>query len=286
MQLNSLASQTHSDIALYVADDGSTDASLSVVQRMVLDADRRCFDGPQSGFCRNFLVALARTETSHLYYAFCDQDDLWFPDKLKRATGRISAVPRHVPALYCSRTELIDATGAVMGQSPLFPHPPSFPNALVQNIGGGNTMVMNRAARDLVVATASIEGVVSHDWWTYLVVTGAGGVVIYDTEPGLAYRQHGSNVVGANRTWMARWRRVQALWQGRFKDWNAAHFQALTACQHLLTEDNQRVLASFRKACLANSRRERLYWLRVSGVYRQTPMDQLGLYAAALLKRL
>ena len=40
--------------------------------------------------------------------------------------------------------------------------------------------------------------VVAHDWWAYQLVSGAGGTVIYDPEPLVAYRQHSGNLIGGN----------------------------------------------------------------------------------------
>ena len=37
-----------------------------------------------------------------------------------------------------------------------------------------------------------------HDWWLNLLVTGAGGDILYDTQPGLLYRQHAGNALGLN----------------------------------------------------------------------------------------
>ena len=59
-------------------------------------------------------------------------------------------------------------------------------------------MVFNRAAKNLIVEASLNTPVVSHDWWCYQIVTGAGGHVMYDPEPCLKYRQHGKNQIGAN----------------------------------------------------------------------------------------
>lgn len=285
-QLQSLYQQTDSNFALYVSDDGSQDQSCEQAVEFANTKSTRFLEGKRQGFCRNFLDTLAQTETSHQYYAFCDQDDVWYADKLERAIARLETVPKHTPALYCSRTEIIDAHGDHIGESPLFAHPPSFSNALVQNIGGGNTMVMNRAARDLVVSTVSASEIVSHDWWTYIVVTGAGGTVFYDPQPTLGYRQHTHNLVGANQNWKARARRVIALLQGRFKQWNTMNSDALARCRHVLTDDSQKALAVFNAARTSTSWRKRLFFLRISGLYRQTPLGNLGLIVAAAIGKL
>ena len=103
-----------------------------------------------------------------------------------------------LPLLFCSRTLTITESGTPVGMSPLFRRTPSFRNALVQSLAGGNTMVLNRAARDIVALASRRARFVSHDWWAYLLVTGAGGVVHYSAKPLVRYRQHAQNLVGAN----------------------------------------------------------------------------------------
>jgi hypothetical protein len=71
---------------------------------------------------------------------------------------------------------------------------PSFGNALVENICTGCTAVINRALADML-RTEHPAFTTMHDRWFYLVAS-CFGEVIYDTEPFIYYRQHGSNTVG------------------------------------------------------------------------------------------
>src|SRR5262249_28608171 len=158
------------------------------------------------------------------YYAFCDQDDVWESDKLERALCILNRMSQDRPVLYCGRTRVIDDAGRIIGTSPAFLRPPSFANALVQNIGGGNTMVMNHAARELLLAAGPEIDTVAHDWWIYQIVSGAGGAVNYDLEPRVRYRQHRSNLIGANNTFRARCERIRLLFNGRFKQWTDRNF--------------------------------------------------------------
>jgi hypothetical protein len=73
---------------------------------------------------------------------------------------------------------------------------------------------------------------------------------------------------------------------GRFRDWNKTNITALRRLPaHLLQPHNREVLALFAKARRA-SLPKRLYYLRQSGVYRQTLLGNLGLLAATVLKRI
>src|SRR5690606_25344152 len=98
-----------------------------------------------------------------------------------------------------TRTLLVDDKNTEIGMSQLFKRPPSFPNALMQNIAGGNTMVFNADLRR--VLGSAPPRVVIHDWWLYLATTACDGLVRYDPEPSLRYRQHGDNLIGMNIGW-------------------------------------------------------------------------------------
>jgi len=287
-QLDSLAAQTLLGWQVWASDDGSQDGTLAILNRYraAWGEDRLFLQvGPGRGFAANFLSLVCRYDLEAEYYAFSDQDDIWEADKLHRAVVWLETVPNTVPALYCSRTILIDEVGREIGLSPRFRKPPSFANALVQNIGGGNTMVFNQAARLLLQDAGNEIEIVAHDWWTYLLVAGCGGRVFYDPHPSLRYRQHGSNLVGANTSWLSRLARIRLLIEGRFKEWSAWNLKALYAADRLLIPGNRRIFK-----CWAHSRQQslptRLTGLFRAGLYRQTLVGNLGLLVAAIFRRI
>ena len=190
-QLQSFIDQTHTNWSLHVSDDGSSDATCDIVRRFSEGQHRvvTLRRGPRRGFSRNFMSLVCAPDIAGDYFAFSDQDDIWNKDKLERALNWLTTIPQEVPAVYCSRTEVVDDAGHRLGFSPLFTKPPGFRNAIVQNVGGGNTMAFNASARSLLAAIGDVE-VVSHDWWTYQITSAAGGLVRYDPQPSIRYRQH------------------------------------------------------------------------------------------------
>ena len=173
-QRMSFQAQSHRHWVLHVSDDGSSDDTHHILQRYqaLLGADRMSIkEGPLQGFASNFLAPTTDLYAKSDYYAYSDQDDVWEADKLERALAWLQTIAPSVPALYCSRTRVVDARDVSIGLSPLFEKPPCFASALVQNIGGGNTMVFNEAARQLIAQTTDANQLVSHDWWAYLLVS-------------------------------------------------------------------------------------------------------------------
>lgn len=287
-QLESFSNQSLQNWTLYVSDDSSTDATRSILseyqqrwgaERVVI------FDGPCKGFGKNFISLISRPEVKGSYFAFSDQDDLWFSDKLERAVSRLMPLDTRTPALYCSRTRLIDADGNVTGFSPLFSRPPSFQNALVQSLAGANTMLINPAARDVLLRLPEDTTVIAHDWLAYLLVTACGGLAIYDENPSLDYRQHASNLIGANASYRDRVARVKKMMSGRFVEWNNVHLQTLNALLPLLTPRNKVTLKHFENGRKHNLT-GRVAGLLRSGVYRQTLPGNLTLYLAACLGKI
>jgi len=291
-QLDSIAAQDDPDWRLLVSDDGSHDDSDALIAAFAGRMQGRRvvrLTGPGQGAARNFLF-LIRQWRAHLppgsLMAFCDQDDVWLTDKLGRGRAALAAVPENVPALYCSRTWITDDRLIGRRLSAKRPHAPGFRNALVQNIASGNTILLNPAAAALVAAAADeVRDVVVHDWWVYLLVTGAGGRVLHDDTPTLLYRQHAGNQIGANDHFRARCKRIRQLLRGDFRDWNARNIAALTASAHRLTTENRRLLEQFaamRRAPLP----ARLWQLSRLRLYRQSRPAQVALWLAAVLGRL
>jgi glycosyltransferase involved in cell wall biosynthesis len=288
-QLESIGRQTHRNWTLHIRDDGSRDDSIDVAKCFAATMpgrDIRIDRGAHRGFARNFLTLLGAVPMDADAVAFCDQDDVWLPGKLTHALTLLARIPAGRPALYCGRTILTDRALSPIGASPEFTRPPSFRNALVQNIAGGNTMVMNRAALDLARISADYRGPIpAHDWFIYQLVTGADGTVIYDRAPQVLYRQHGGNLIGANQGMVARLRRIAALSGGQFQRWSDQNLDALGAVSPLLTPDNREILDRFR-GLRASRPAARLRELAQTGLHRQTRCGNAALWMAAALGKI
>lgn len=286
-QLESLLAQTHRNWVVYASDDGSSDSTLTILRTYQERLGKERFfilSGPRQGFAKNFMSLVKSPLVTADYVAFCDQDDVWLPNKLERSLEFVKVVPAEVPALYCSRTHLIDEGGNTIGFSPLFSKPPSFANALVQSIAGANTMLLNRAALELLRRTDDNAIIVSHDWWTYILVSGYAGKIFYDAEPSMLYRQHGSNLSGSNSSLLGRAIRLREMLKGTFKHWNDSNLNALDSFRFSISEKCQSTLVHFESARNAGFFR-RLYLLKKAGIYRQTGFDNIGLLVASIIKR-
>jgi hypothetical protein len=287
-QLDSFAEQTHSNWKLWVSDDGSHDETLNILEKTAAQwgSDKlTIFQGPRRGYVANFLTLLCRTDIAADYFSLSDQDDIWLPEKIAHAVQWLKAQPADKPALYCSRTTSVDETGKIIGTSPLFARKPGFGNALVQSLAGGNTMVMNTAARQLMMKAGADLQVPSHDWWIYILLSACGGNIFYDPRPHILYRQHGRNLIGANQGWMARLQRLQRVLAGQNRTWSDQYLAALQPLSVHFTIENQHLLQRF--ATLRQSHwPARIRGILNSGLYRQSMLSDMALWLAIVLQRL
>jgi len=213
-QFTSLAAQTLLPAAILVRDDGSTDSTKKIIADWAHKLPITMIDpwGKHEGLLASMQKLIRAVDADQFdAIAFCDQDDVWHPDKLARAT-EILADFRDRPALYCASATLTDATLNPIGQLPYPQKGPNFANALVENIVTGCTAALNPLALRALQAPWP-KGVLVHDWWAYLVIS-AIGTVIYDPRPVLLYRQHDHNMVGAKankwQQWVIRFKRFRA----------------------------------------------------------------------------
>ena len=275
-QLESFLAQTHREWVLYWRDDGSSDATIPLLDRFArgpaagrvvpVPAPEGRLGAPAS-FLRLLRVALA-AEPQAEAHAFADQDDVWLPQKLARGRDALAQIEASTAALYCARQVLVDAHLRRLGLSPKFSHEAGFPAALAQNIATGCTVMLNRAAGALIAATEPPPATV-HDWWSYLVVAAAGGTVLADDTATILYRQHGSNVVGAPSTAPRRALAALRRGPGSFMRIFRQHVAALDAQSHLLSPRARCDLAAIRDA-LRGGMFDRAALLGMPGLRRQT----------------
>ncbi|WP_128255033.1 glycosyltransferase [Falsirhodobacter deserti] len=283
-QLASIAAQDGVDWRLWVSDDGSTDGTLSVVTefaRTHQDHEVRLMQGPKAGSAANFLHLLHHPDLPDDPVAFCDQDDVWLPHKLRRASDWIAR--QQGQALYGSATLVSDAAlekARPSRQRGL----PSFPRALVQNIVAGNTMLLNRPAVKALRQMPPACPIAFHDWWVYLVLSGTGADIFVDPEPGLLYRQHSHNELGDAERLVAMARRLRLVRDGAYGQWLRTNTKALLPYAPQLLPEHSVTLHQFAKD-LGRPGPSRVRRMIRAGIRRDGGAQTAFLYASALSGR-
>ena len=222
-QLDSIRSQTSVDVRLVVRDDGSKDGTLSFLKsysKEYPDFRIKVIEGHNVGFVRSFTILLqeALKETDIAYFAFADQDDVWLPDKLNVAIATLSNKNAEIskqPMMYCSNTTLVDSRlNYIRNAWPQGKVQINKTQSLVESYATGCTMVFNRKAVEMYLDRFSCN-VRVHDYFMYLICV-FFGVVCYDPQSYILYRQHGHNQIGC-LDFKSRWRKRIKL------DWDKSH---------------------------------------------------------------
>lgn len=284
-QLASFEAQDGVDWMLWASDDGSQDATPAILEafRIRHPGRVRLIEGPQMGSAANYLTLLARGDLPDIPVALADQDDVWLPHRLARGLSHLTDGTATVVA---GTTIRVDAQLRPLDPSPLPPRRPCFANALVQNVLAGNTMLLDPRAVVLIRRSAQAaltHGVRHHDWWIYLVAAGAGVRIVIDPVPGVLYRQHDANHMGAHRGLGAFCRRVGNVRRGDWRNWVTRNLAGLDAVRGLLTPEAQALRDDFARLRALPSGLARLQALRRAGIRRQTPAQDAALQLMALL---
>lgn len=112
-QLETIRGQTLPPHEVWIADDGSSDDTLKIVSRFAASAGfpvRIRVNTERAGQAENVLSAVPLCEGDVI--AFCDQDDIWHPDKLKLCVEALEAEDAH---LCVHAATLIDTDGSYLG---------------------------------------------------------------------------------------------------------------------------------------------------------------------------
>jgi len=283
-QIDSILNQHNVNVHFYISDDGSTDNTLNIIQDYkdkYKENFKNIFKVNFKYPANNFLSILPKITEKYDFYAFSDQDDVWYQDKLTTVINKIN----QGYDLYCGRTENVDKNLTSIGFSPLFELPPCFKNAIVQSIAGGNTMVFNHKIFELLKPSFNYKHH-THDWWTYILTTFSGHKVFYDPFPKVMYRQHENNFNGSNLGLLNQLRRIIMGLLGRFKYWNNLNEKNLMEYLDFATHENLKTFYKFqylrKKSTFINFNPSHIN--RV-GIYRQTTLGNWMLKLSFLLNR-
>lgn len=203
-QIDSIISQTYSNWNIIFRDDGSKDATVKIIKefiqmypekmRLIEDNDKGL--GASGNFSR--LLEASKAE----YTMFCDQDDVWLPDKIKVTYEKMQETEKNSgnkPILIHTDLEIVDGNLNTIADS-MFSYQnlhsafDSINYMLVQNNITGCTMMINSQLREW--SSPIPKKIIMHDWWLGLVAS-TFGEIGFVNQATIKYRQHGNNDTGA-----------------------------------------------------------------------------------------
>ncbi len=190
--LDSLLSQRCEDFVVTVRDDGSSDRTCAILHRYAReDARIRVLPGKgrNLGYPDCFWYLLKKAEEAD-YYAFCDQDDIWKPDKLAAAMTCLDKRDTGKPMLYAHGYDICDrklqriGEGVIHGIDQLPTRQLIFYSPIP-----GFSMVINHAMRETVLMQKPWGKNIPHDLWMLWNARFLGEFV-YDEHSLAIYRRH------------------------------------------------------------------------------------------------
>jgi glycosyltransferase involved in cell wall biosynthesis len=295
-QLNSLLAQTYIHWQLFIRDDGSTDKTVSIINKYI-EKDKRIHlltDNQNNlGSCENFATLLNITRGQFQYIMFCDQDDFWLPAKIEETILYMKQVEEqqekeNAVLVYTNFSyadiHLKTIPSRINFQTTKLSNL-SFAHLLAQNPAYGCTMMLNRQLADLVKhIPVQAE---NHDYWTALVAS-ALGKIVYLNKPTVLYRQHDNNIsTNYNSNSLEKRLRRIVLQRKNFEDVRRKAAMALAfkdAYYDFLSKSYKQILNEYISLFEHKSLRLLVKNIR-NGVRRQTLLQTILFYASILLLR-
>lgn len=196
-QLDSLIQQELKPTKVLIRDDGSNDDTVNLLEDYASKYSFiEYYCGKNIGPAKSFFELINKCEY-YDYYALCDQDDVWYKDKLSSAIKLLEKEDNNIPLLYAGRFVLTDENLNPLNSnvSKLYSFS-DFAHSLIYHTAPGCTFVFNNEARKQVIKyDVNKEYCVIHDAIIHKVVTMFGKMIL-DEEPHMYYRQHKNNVYG------------------------------------------------------------------------------------------
>lgn len=203
--LQSLVSQDHPVGELIVSDDYSIDNTIQIVKNFSLVAPfpvRILRNNNKFGVAENFSRAILACSGSYIFLA--DQDDVWYPEKLRTLS---QALDRSGVIAAFSDADVVDDKLLPLGYTmwdrvsftPFeinkFELGMSFNVLLKHRVVTGATFAFNR---ELLMRAMPIPAGFPHDAWFGLMAASDDRLLAL-SKPLIAYRQHYSNAIGGRR---------------------------------------------------------------------------------------
>ncbi len=195
--LNSLGKQTYPNLELVILDDCSKEPiEEKIISEFIGNMPYRIYYGEKNyGSNKAFerLTLLAEGE----YLAYCDQDDIWLPEKL---SVLYKVICNEEAELVCSDVIVIDENGSIKADSitkkrrrhKFFSGRDLFGYLICRNFVMGCTMLVKHETA--VQAVPFVKSMV-HDHWIALYASSVGKISVVK-KPLIKYRIHQKNQTG------------------------------------------------------------------------------------------
>lgn len=294
-QVESIQKQSHLNWRLVIRDDQSFDDTVSIVEEMAA-ADPRIaimVDGKEHlGHCQNF-NELLMANAGQPYVMCCDQDDIWFEEKIESTLEEMLAAELTypgAPVLVFTDYRVADADGSTLSDNnPVISNIRNLARFDLHSLLGydyiwGCTIMVNRELLRLALPVSTQAQ--NHDYWLALVAASLGRIVFVDKQT-MLYRRHALAVTGGSdvASWKARFKRHVLAARKQSEDIAITEAQ-MVSCNDFLKSSgcHEQLLDSYVKA-IGGGRVRKVRELRRMKIRRQGVGQELAYYLHILFGR-
>lgn len=242
-QIESILSQKKINIYVKVADDCSTDGTLTILEEYKKKYSNFDFyvNTRNKNFTYNFIDLLNSSDDSYDYYAFSDQDDVWVENKVISAVNLIEKQNKcDNGILYFSNQNVVDENLNFIKKT--YKKSPEFKNKLrylSQNICTGCTMVFDKKFKKLACKYMP-KDIVLHDYYYFLLAVFCANYV-YDNNAYINYRQHSNNLIGYNNNKISLKARINRLFKRKYSFSNLSR-ELLNGYSNYISKEDKKYL--------------------------------------------
>ncbi|MEI7973361.1 MAG: glycosyltransferase [Bdellovibrio sp.] len=251
-QIESLRCQSFSNWFCLISDDSCDPSVRSIIEQLIQNDDRFQLTTHKQtvGPFMNFMTAVPNFKGFD-FVAFCDQDDIWQPNKLEVILEHFQRFPE-VSILH-SDLALVDSEGLEIAPScwrleSREVQEVNIKSLLFRNVVTGCSMVFKASLIPLIAPLRSVDDTsfYYHDQWVAILAL-LEGQILSISKTLVKYRQHQNNLVGAGSS--------------SYRDCLEKLFDVKTLLQTSLRQVKSR-------RCLAEHVRERAYEAIEEGYFK------------------
>ena len=203
-QIDSILAQTYKNYRIIIRDDGSKDNTIKIIKDymdkfpdiiFLIKDNKKC-----GSSVKNFFELTKHSNAD--YIIFCDQDDVWFPNKINDTLMAMKEQEKkngkNIPILIFANYTIVNEKLEIMDQlkntNQVAKCNLKLNRLIVQNYVTGCLTMINKSLCKIMGDYD--DKILMHDWWAALIAS-AMGIVYHLDEDLMFYRQHSNNVVGA-----------------------------------------------------------------------------------------
>lgn len=200
--LDSIYNQSYPNIEIITRDDCSTDKTGSIILKYskkkikgrkitIIDNENKILK------CPDCFIKLLEVAPVADYYCFCDQDDVWLPNKIEDAVKEIEKKSYKEPTLHFGSYDFCTFDLKFLYKSPSLKNESSLYQVAYDYWPLGFNITFNRALYDKVMKKRP-KKIYYHDCWFAQVAAGVGNFIC-SNESTVKYRRQEGAVTYFNR---------------------------------------------------------------------------------------